>query len=126
MNRRTQRGGWGLMAVLVVLGVIVALGGMLMSSMVRQRREMRYRLEVQQARWLAASVVRMTSGEVEESSRATWKPSLAVNSPIAELRARIEVDRSNANLGERRVVVETSENGKSRIVYSELLVGPSK
>lgn len=126
MNRRTQRGGWGLMAVLVVLGVVVALGGILMSSMVRQRREMRYRLEVQQARWLAASVVRMTSGEAEESSSATWKPSLAANSPIAELRARIEVDRSNANLDERRVVVETSENGKSRIVYSELLVGPSK
>src|SRR5262245_34606080 len=122
MNKSVRRRGWALMVVLVVLGVIVALGGTLMSSMVRQRLEQRRSLEEQQARWLATSVAQMAPLEAGDS----WKPSLATNAPIAQLQAHIENDSS----GQRRIVVDSSENAspeteRRRIIYSEVLVTSS-
>lgn len=128
MSKQVRRRGWALMVVLVVLGVIVALGGTLMSSVVRQRLEQRRSLEEQQARWLAASVARMNTLEASES----WKPSLAANAPTAQLQARIVDDPT----GQHRIVVESAENRlpgrelsestppdkeRRRIIYSEVL-----
>jgi type II secretory pathway pseudopilin PulG len=117
MTSRTHRHGWTLMSVLIVLGVVAALGATLMSSMARQRLAMRRGFEDRQARWLAASVAQMAPVE----AGASWKPSLAANSPSAQLSARIEEDPS----GERRIVVESSDNDHQRIVYSEVLTTTS-
>lgn len=121
MRQQTRRRGWALMVVLVVLSVIIALGGTLMSSLVRQRLQMRRNVEEQQARWLAASVARMAPIEARDASNARWQPSLPTDSPCTQLLARIEHDPS----GQRRVVVESSENENRRIVYSEVLITPS-
>lgn len=121
MSKPGQRRGWALMAVLVVLGVVAVLGGTLLSSMVRQRLQMRRNMEEQQARWLAASIARMAPVRPGDSPSATWKSSLPANAPLAQLVARIESDPS----GERRIVVESPESENRRIVYSEVLVIPS-
>lgn len=100
MNRR----GYSLLAALVILSLVAALGGGLFESLIRARHTAQRDLETRQARWLAESFAAgpMVGAKSEIDPKTVYRPTMPTGASLDAPSVRFEAAPSG-----NRVIVET-------------------